>query len=435
MTGRLRPHRGVRSFGAQRREPRRVAMLSVHTSPLAQPGVGDAGGLNVYVWEVSRRLAAAGVQVEVFTRATSSDQAPVEHVTAGLTVRHLPAGPFRGLRKEDLPGQLCALTSGVLRTEAAHPEGWFDLVHSHYWLSGQVGWLASERWNVPLVHSMHTLAKVKNRDLSPADNAEPVTRIIGEQQVVDVADVLVANTEDERDDLEDFYNAPTSKIAVVHPGVDLSAFTPGDQAAARRSFGWDPQVDVLLFVGRLQPLKAPDVLLRAAALMRADSPRRIVICGGASGNGTDEPARLRSLAQSLGIAEDVTFLPPLAQPRLAELYRAATLVTVPSHSESWGRVAAGAQARGTPVVATRVGGLRTVVADGVSGMLIDGHAPDAWASALDEICTRPRLRAALASGARRHAERFGWESTTADLLRVYQRAAEPAVDAALRRGA
>src|SRR5579884_3902809 len=163
--------------------PRRVAMLSVHTSPLHQPGTGDAGGMNVYIVELSRCLAGLGVEVEIFTRATSSDLPPTVELAPGVLVRHVVAGPFEGLYKEDLPAQLCAFTHGVLRTEAGHRAGHYDLVHSHYWLSGQVGWLAAERWGVPLVHTMHTMAKVKNAQLAAGDTPEPAARVIGESQV------------------------------------------------------------------------------------------------------------------------------------------------------------------------------------------------------------------------------------------------------------
>ncbi|MDQ1249405.1 MAG: D-inositol-3-phosphate glycosyltransferase [Actinomycetota bacterium] len=402
--------------------PDRVAMLSLHTSPLSQPGTGDAGGMNVYVWEVSRRLAAAGVAVEVFTRATDSSQPATEQIADRLTVRHVVAGPFQGLRKEDLPGQLCALSAGVLRAEASRPEGWFDLLHSHYWLSGQVGWVAKERWDVPLVHSMHTLAKVKNRDRGAHDAPEPASRVIGEQQVVEVADALIANTEAEAADLHSLYDAPADRVAVVHPGVDLEVFTAGDAHAARRHLGLDPVAPLLVFVGRLQPLKAPDLLLAAAARMppAADGAApHVVICGGPSGNGSDMPERLRAQAAALGLADRTTFLPPLARPDLVDLYRAATLVAVPSYSESFGLVAAEAQACGTPVVAAAVGGLRTVVADGISGLLVDGHHGDDWAAALSRVIASPQVRHRLAAGARGQAERFGWEATTAETLRTY----------------
>lgn len=409
------------------RRPRRIAVLSVHTSPLDLPGTGDAGGMNVYVVETARRLAEAGVEVEVFTRATSSDAPPVVDLAPGVTVRHVTAGPFEGLLKEDLPAQLCAVTAGVLRAEAARPEGWFDLVHSHYWLSGQVGWLASDRWQVPLVHSMHTMAKVKNRDLASGDTAEPTMRVIGEEQVVAAADRLVANTADEADELIDLYAADPDRVDVVHPGVDLDVFTPGaGQPAARARLGIAADAAVLLFVGRIQPLKAPDVLLRAAALLARDPQLRrrlvVVVCGGPSGSGMDQPESLADLAAGLGIADLVRFQPPATRPELADWYRAADVTVVPSYSESFGLVAVEAQACGTPVVASAVGGLRTAVADEVSGLLVDGHDPARFAAAIGRVLSDPELAGRLSRGARAHAATFGWASTTAGLIGSYEAA-------------
>ena len=206
--------------------PRRIATLSVHTSPLEQPGTGDAGGMNVYIVEVAKRLARLGVEVEVFTRATSSELPPVVEMAPGVTVRHVNAGPYEGLSKEELPSQLCAFTHGVLRAEAAHPPGHYDLIHSHYWMSGQVGWLARERWGVPHVHTAHTLAKVKNRLIAAGDRPEPKARVIGEEQVIAEADRLVANTRFEAQDLVTWYDADPTRLSVVQPGVDLDRFRP-----------------------------------------------------------------------------------------------------------------------------------------------------------------------------------------------------------------
>src|SRR3954466_13631830 len=260
--------------------PRRVATLSVHTSPLDQPGAGDAGGMNVYIVEVSRRLAARGIAVDVFTRATSSDLPPVVEMSPGVTVRHVPAGPFEDLGKEELPAQLCAFTAAVLREEAQHEPGYYDVVHSHYWLSGQVGWLAKDRWSVPLVHTAHTLAKVKNAALAAGDRPEPRARVLGEEQVVVEADRLIANTEEEARELVRHYGADPRRTLVVPPGVDLAPFSPPDRIAPRRpdapppprSLGIRPDAVVLAFVGRIQPLKAPDLLLQAAAQMLVDDP-------------------------------------------------------------------------------------------------------------------------------------------------------------------
>ncbi len=408
-----------------RRAPRRIAMISVHTSPLDQPGTGDAGGMNVYIAEVATRLAAAGVAVEILTRATSSDQPAQVQMAPGVLVHNVVAGPFEGLPKEDLPGQLCAMTAGVLRREASRREGWFDLIHSHYWLSGQVAWLAKERWGIPLVHTMHTMGRVKNRSLAPDDTPEPALRIIGEQQVVDAADRLVANTAAERADLIELYDADPGLTDVVLPGVDTSAFHDGGRAEARAALAYSPDDLVLLFVGRIQPLKAPELLVRAVAALREIDPAlarrvRLVFCGGASGAGTDLPAALAGLARDLGVP--ATFHPALDRTRLREQYVAADVVAVPSHSESFGLVAVEAQACGTPVLAADVGGLPMAVADGRSGLLVPGHAPSTWALALRRVLGDPRLRAELAAGARPHALTLSWDSTVDGLLTSYQAA-------------
>ncbi|MDO8308816.1 MAG: D-inositol-3-phosphate glycosyltransferase [Actinomycetota bacterium] len=417
------------SLDAVRRRPlpRRIALLSIHTSPLDQPGTGDAGGMNVYIVETSRRLAEAGIEVEIFTRATSSSLPPTVETSPGVTVRHVTAGPFEGLLKHDLPGQLCAVTAGVMRAEAARPEGWFDLIHSHYWLSGQVGWLSKERWNVPLVHSMHTMAKVKNRDLARGDQPEPQMRLIGEQQVVEAADRLVANTADEATELVSLYGADPDRVDVVHPGVDLDAFRPGSRAEARREHRIPADAILLLFVGRIQPLKAPDILIRAAADLVAKDPTLrsklvVAICGGPSGSGMSQPTALIDLARSLGILDLVRFEPPRDRASLAQWYRAADVVVVPSYSESFGLVAVEAQACGTPVVAASVGGLRTAVDDGVSGILVASHDPGDFADAIARVVTQPGRRASLGIGARMHASAFGWAATSAGLMSSYSAA-------------
>jgi D-inositol-3-phosphate glycosyltransferase len=417
--------------GSARRSalPRRVATLSLHTSPLDQPGTGDAGGMNVYIVEVARRIADAGVEVEVFTRATSSDLPPIVEMAPGVSVRHITAGPFEGLAKEELPAQLCAFTAGVLRAEAARAPGWYDLVHSHYWLSGQVGWLAKDRWGVPLVHSAHTLAKVKNRLLADGDVPEPPGRIVGEEQVVEEADRLVANTPTEAAELRDLYGADPARVAVVSPGVDLDRFTPPSTGCvdavrrrARAALGLPAGGLIVAFVGRIQPLKAPDVLLRAVAQMDPAVASRVtvLICGGPSGTGLERPTALMDLAGSLGIADRVRFLPPRPPAELSDVYRAADLVAVPSHNESFGLVALEAQACGTPVVAAAVGGLVTAVADGRSGVLVDGHDPARWARVIGDLLCDPARRAELGRGAAAHARRFSWDLTADGLLAVYR---------------
>lgn len=405
----------------------RVALLSIHTSPLDQPGTGDAGGMNVYVVETAKRLAQSGIEIDIFTRATASHLVPTVDIAPGVQVVHITAGPFEGLLKSDLPGQLCAVTAGVLRTEASKPEGHYDLIHSHYWLSGQVGWLASERWRVPLVHTMHTLGRVKNLGLATGDTAEPDMRLIGEQQVVDVAQRLIANTALEATELAGLYSADPAKIDVVNPGVDLELFSPGSQSAARTELGIPLDASMLLFVGRIQPLKAPDILIRAAAELVAMRPELrsslvVVICGGMSGSGLDQPDALRELATELGILDLIRFEPPSSQEKLVCWYRAADLTVVPSYSESFGLVAIESQACGTPVVASAVGGLKTAVADNVSGRLIQGHNPIAYSHVLNQLLSNPNVMDELRRGAKMHAAGFSWESTTSGLIQSYDRA-------------
>ncbi|MBW9210472.1 D-inositol-3-phosphate glycosyltransferase [Mumia sp. zg.B21] len=398
-------------------------MVSAHTSPLEQPGNGDAGGMNVYVMELARQLAARSVEVEIFTRATSSEQPPVTEALPGVTVRHVPAGPFEGLPKEDLPAQLCTFARDVLRAEATRPAGWFDVVHSHYWLSGQVGQVAADRWGVPLVHSMHTMAKVKNANLAVGDLVEPAGRVAGEEQLVASADRLIANTADERDQLVTRYAADPQRVSVVHPGVDLDRFRPTDRVAARVALGLPQDADVILFAGRIQPLKAPDVVLEAAAHLMAGARRDrtvVAVVGGPSGSGIDRPTVLLELAAALGISDRVRFVPPVAQDRLALWYAAASIVCVPSHNESFGLVAIEAQACGTPVVAAKVGGLTTAVHDGVTGLLVDGHEPVDYAAAFAQVLDQSGLHASMREAAVHHARRFGWDVTAERTLAVYE---------------
>ena len=402
----------------------RIATISVHTSPLDQPGTGDAGGMNVYIVEVAKRLAARGIEVDIFTRATSRALPPVVELAPGVQVRNVVAGPFEELDKSELAAQLCGFTSGVMLAEAAAEPGHYDVVHSHYWLSGQVGWAAKQRWGVPLVHSMHTLAKVKNAALAAGDAPEPAERVLGEEQVVDSADRLIANAGDEARQLIVQYGADPRRVETVAPGVSLTMFRPGFAGAARRRLELPRDAYVLLFVGRIQPLKAPDVLLRAVARLLDDEPAlrsRLVVAvvGGPSGTGLARPEELQRLAAGLGIADVVRFETPCPQDELAHWYRAADVTVVPSHNESFGLVALESQASGTPVVAAAVGGLRTAVRHGESGLLVDGHDPADYAAVLRMLADRPRQRARLARGAVQHAAAFGWAVTVDRLLEVY----------------
>jgi len=410
----------------------RIAILSVHTSPLHQPGTGDSGGMNVYIAETAKRIAERGIEVEIFTRATSLTEPDATELAPGVLVRHIPAGPFEGLRKEDLPSQLCAVTAGVLRAEATKNEGFYDLIHSHYWLSGQVGWIAQERWGVPLVHTMHTMARVKNLTLAQGDTPEPAIREIGEEQVVAAADRLVANTHAEAKELIELYHADPNRVRVVHPGVDLDVFVPGNQSSARSDLGLAQEAIVLLFVGRIQPLKAPDVLIKATAEILKQKPELrsrlvVAICGGPSGSGLESPGALVELANQLGVSDVVRFVPPTNRNDLVKWFQVASVCVVPSYSESFGLVAIESQACGTPVIAARVGGLPTAVRDGISGVLVDGHAATTWAKHIIDVVTNDQLRSKLSTGAIAHASHFGWKDTTDKLLSVYNEAVKSSI--------
>jgi len=420
---------GLRPTGAHDR-PRRIAMLSVHNSPLHQPGTGDAGGMNVYIVELAKRLAAMNIEVEIFTRTTSAALPPSVELAPGVLVRHVDAGPYEGLTKEGLPAQLCALTHGVMQIWAGRHPAHYDLLHSHYWLSGHVGRLAAERWGVPLIHAMHTMAKVKNASLAEGDTPEPATRVIGETQVVRAADRLIANTEKEAEELLHHYGADTGRIAVVRPGVNLDRFRPdtsgvtAGRAAARARLGLPQDAFIPLFAGRIQPLKAPDVLLRSVARLLEARPRlreriMVPVVGGPSGSGLSEPEGLQKLAAWLGISDVVLFRPPVGQDQLADWYRAASVLVMPSYSESFGLVAVEAQACGTPVIAAEVGGLSVAVRHGVSGVLVPGHDPDDYARALCGFADSPARSARMGAAAARHARAFGWDTAAAATAGVY----------------
>ncbi|WP_299035844.1 D-inositol-3-phosphate glycosyltransferase [uncultured Pseudokineococcus sp.] len=420
-----------------RRGPRRVALVSAHTSPLAQAGTGDAGGLNTYVVGLARALAARGDQVDLLTRATAPDQPPVVPVEAGVRVRHVPAGPLREVEKEELPGLVGAMADHLVADAAA--DGGYDVVHSHYWLSGQVGRRLAAAWHAPLVHSMHTMALVKDLHRGPGQAREPQVRVSGERAVVAASDGLVASTADEARELVELYGADPARVAVVPPGVDLSAFSPSPvEGGERAALGLRPEDRVLLFAGRLQPLKGPDVLLRAAAELLARRPDGalrgslvVAVVGGPSGRGTGQRARedLRALAGRLGLAgraghrDVVRLLDPQPAPELARWYRAADVVAVPSRTESFGLVALEAQACGTPVVATATGGLRTAVADGRTGLLVEDADPGRWADALGALLDDEPRRRVLGEAASTHAAGFSWAATARRTQEVYARAA------------
>jgi len=399
----------------------RIAVLMVHTSPLDQPGIGDAGGMNIYVVESAQRMAAMGISVDIFTRRTHASETEIVEISPGVRVRYFECG-HGTLTKEQLPAHFAGLSREFLRIVKDEN---YDAIHSHYWISGKVAMPAAKELGIPLVHTMHTMARVKNLNLAEGESPEPMIRVQGETQVVAAAQALVANTDAEAASLVSLYDACPDIVHVVSPGVDLYTFTPGQGRSAAREFVGLPQESLVVsFVGRIQPHKGPEVLIRATSELVKHSPllrhKLIVnIIGGASGANTEEVDRLKELATWLAIDDVVRFAPPVPRADLAQWYRAADLVVVPSYSESFGLVALESQACGTPVVATAVGGLRTAVADGISGVLVDGHDPKAWSSVIARLLQEPQRRVLLSMGAIEHASHFGWDATARGTLDIY----------------
>ena len=412
---------------------RRLAVLSFHTSPLTQPGTGDGGGMNVYVRELSSALAGAGVDCDVFTRSWRRGLPPVEEVEPGFRVHHVPAGPEASVAKEDLAQHLDQFTAGVLhRIEAS---GAPDVIHANYWLSGVAGHTLKHRLELPLVSTFHTLARVK----AEVAAEEHDRRAKCEAEVIGCSDAILANSADEAAQLERLYGAVRERIEVVPPGVDHHLFSPGDQRAARAELGLGDG-PVLLFAGRIQPLKGADVAVRTLAALcqgsqqagkrdderpsdragPASPPATLLLVGGPSGvDGDAELARLHHLVAGLDLRERVRFIPPQPHGRLALYYRAADVCLMPSRSESFGLVALEAAACGTPVVAAAVGGLSTLVAHGVSGFLVDGRDPDAYAAHVARLVDDRALATEMSVQATLRAGRYRWSVTAARLRRLY----------------
>jgi D-inositol-3-phosphate glycosyltransferase len=363
----------------------------------------------------------------------------VEEIAGGARLLRVQGGPCAPVAKQDLPRFLPHFLESVLqrasqdRLERSHPP--YDLVHSHYWLSGWIGERTKEIWGAPLIASFHTLGKVKNASLPEGDQPEPAVRLAGEHRVIRGADRILAPTPAEASHLVGLYGAEPDRIRIVPPGVDSSIFRPRpkDEARARLHLS---NVRLLLFVGRLQPLKGPDVAIRALAEAVARDPAlttdaMLAVVGGATSSDPDqEVARLMELAATSGVGDRVVFLPPQPHERLADLYSAAEAVLMPSRSESFGLVALEAQACGTPVIAAAVGGLRYAVADGTSGFLVRGHDPSGYALRILDILREPSLAERLGRAATHHAARFSWETTATEIRDVYSEVAGRAAPAA-----
>jgi len=389
----------------------RVAVISLHTSPLAQPGVGDSGGMNVYVRELVSALAQAGVDCTTYTRATRADQPDVVQVEPGHRVVHLPVGPFE-LAKEDLPHVVEDFGDAVI--DHLKNDRGADVVHANYWLSGLVAHRVKHELDLPFVSTFHTLARVKAEGGDP----EPEWRDRAEADIINCADAICVSCTEEENDFRKHYGNPPGRIEIVAPGVEHAFFAPGDKRGARHALNL-PSGPVLLFVGRIQPLKGVDVAVRALAELRRRDALLLVV-GGASGlDGSAEVARVMNLIDELGVREQVRFVEPQPHHILSTYYRAADIVVVPSRSESFGLVALEAAACGIPVVASAVGGLLTLVDDGLTGFLVSGRDPSMFADRIRRILDDPALAASMSVRAAERARRYTWSFAAARLRRVY----------------
>jgi D-inositol-3-phosphate glycosyltransferase len=392
---------------------RRVAVFSMHTSPLAQPGAGDSGGMNVYVRALASALARAGVACDVYTRTEHRSQPAVVNVEPGFRVLHVEAGPRAPIAKHELHELVDPFVAGAMdRILAGEP---VDVLHGNYWLSGAVAHQLKHLLDRPLVATFHTLARVK-ADAGVDDDPEHRTRV--EHEVIACADLMLASTADERAQLATLYDAHPERIEVVPPGVDHLVFSPGDRDAARRRLGIDA-ARVLLFVGRIQPLKGLDLAVRSLAAL-ADPSVVLVVVGGPSGrDGEAELHRVHALAEQLGVADRIRWVRPQRHHLLADYYRAADACLVPSHAESFGLVALEAAACATPVVAAAVGGLRSLVDDGETGFLVDSRTPADFAVPVEKLLADECLRRDFGVSAASRSRRYSWSMTAARLRRLY----------------
>ncbi len=398
---------------------KRVAVIAYHSSPLLEPGFGDAGGMTVYIRAVGSSLAARGVETDVFTRSTT-DRIEVRAVEPGVRVIAIPAGPAGELSKERLSPLVGEFVDGVASFTSRDD---YDVIHSHYWQSGLAGIGLAERWGLPLVHSQHTLGRVKDRYRPPHEVIESVTRIASEDTIVATADVLIASTDHEWGDLACLYKAGHDRLKTVYPGVDHARFGPGDGTNARAKLGLPQDAALLLCVGRIQPLKGLRLGIEALGQLVSalERPVQLLLLGGASGpSGEREVEHLKAAAAAAGIGDRVSFLGPVPHEATPDHYRAADAVLVCSYSESFGLSALEAHACGIPVVATDVGGLSHVVLDGRSGFLTDERDASVFAGHIKTLLADPDLARSFSHAAVESARRFTWDRTAAELHELYE---------------
>ena len=394
----------------------RLALLSFHGCPVARLGEKDTGGMNVYVLQLAREFARSGRQVDVFTRSHDPNDPKIVDLEDGARVIHLEGGPYEA-GKYDLVNYIPDFVEDLYRFQREE-ETRYDLIHSHYWLSGQVGMMLSREWGSPHFTTFHTLAKIKLR--ARAGEREPQLRHDIESMVMADVDRIVVSTDEERHDVIGLYGAPEHRIEIVPAGVDLNRFAPVDQESARRELGIEEQ-NVLLYVGRIEPLKGIEILLRAVPMMEFSHDLRVLVVGGNPGN-DGELERLKAVTGDLGIEDSVSFTGSVDQALLPVYYSAADAFVLPSHSESFGLAALESMACGTPVVVSRVGGLKTFINSGETGYLVPWRCPESFAQRLDVLLANPELRDAMGEAARKAALRMGWAGVAESLLGHYDAA-------------
>src|SRR3984957_16288712 len=405
---------------------RRLAVLSLHTSPLAQPGTGDGGGMNVYVRELTSALARAEGAGGGVPRAWSPDLPAVVDVEPGLRVHHVPAGPLEVLPKESLPAVVDEFTAAVLERMATAPQSGelpYTSVHANYWLSGLSGHVIKHELNLPLVCTFHTLDRVKADTMPEEVEADmPHRRAEAEASIIDCSDAVLASCTVEAEQIASLYGADPTRIRIVPPGVDHAFFGPGHRPQARRALGLPLDGRLLLFVGRIQPLKCADVAIETLAELReaGGEPYRLVVVGGPSGPpGEKSLQRLHDVADARGVREHVHFIAPQPHELLSSYYRAADVCVVPSRSESFGLVALEAAACGTPVVASAVGGLTTLVDHGHTGFLVEAHDPTAYAAAVRRVFDEPLAAGRLSTASVLRARRYTWRAAARALVELH----------------
>ena len=391
----------------------RLALLSFHGCPVARLGEKDTGGMNVYVLQLAREFAAKGYEVDVFTRYHDPADPKIVELEDGARVIHLDAGPLDAA-KEDLFNYIPMFIRELYDFQRSE-ETRYDMIHSHYWLSGRVGMALSREWNVPHAATFHTLAKTKLR--ARAGEREPQLRQDIEALVMSDSDGIVVSTEEEKHDVIRLYDAPPHKVEVIPAGVNLDMFSPVEQDYARRELGIEEE-NIILYVGRIEPLKGIDILIRAVPLLECANDLRVMVVGG-NPSGDTEMERLKTIAEELGVRDSVTFTGPVPQDRLPTYYSAADIYVLPSHAESFGLAALEAMACGTPVVVSRVGGLKTFVENGKTGYLAPWRCPEAFAQRLDMLLANPDLRNAMGNAAREKALSMSWSHVADRMLGYY----------------